>query len=87
MIFSLHFKSPNGYEFLRNSFLLLPSARLLKKRSGNMLPQLEDSDANSYLKKNVQRLKNKELLVNLLLDKIDVKPLLTYKNGKIDWEY
>ena len=31
MAFSLHFKSPNVYEFLCNSFLILPSARLLRK--------------------------------------------------------
>ena len=83
MAFSLHFKSPNVYEFLRNSILILPSARLLRKLPGNISPHFEDSDANSYLKKKAQRLEDKELFVNLLLDEIHVKSLLTYKNGKL----
>ena len=83
MAFSLHFKSPNVYEFLRNSILILPSARLLRKLPGNISPHFEDLDANSYLKKKAQRLEDKELFVNLLLDEIHVKSLLTYKNGKL----
>ena len=83
MAFSLHFKSPYVYEFLRNSFLILPSAKLLKKLSCTISPHLEDSDANSYLKKKAQRLEDKELFVNMLLDEIHVKLLLTYKNGKL----
>ena len=81
MAFSLYFKSPNVYEFLHDSFLILPNARLLRKLSGNILPHLEDLNANSYLEKKSQRLEAKELFVNLLLNEIHVKPLCTYKNG------
>ena len=56
MAFLLHFKSSILYEFLRNSFLILPNARLLRKFSGIISPQLEDLNANSYLKKKAQRL-------------------------------
>ena len=83
MAFSLHFKSPYVYKFLRNSFLILPSAKLLRKLSFTISPHLEDSDANSYLKKKAQRLEDKELFVNMLLDEIHIKLLLTYKNGKL----
>ena len=82
MAFSLHFKSASVYEYLRDSYLILPSSRLLRKLSANISPDL-DSNSCVYLEKKAQYLKDSELYVNVLLDEIHVKPLLSYKNGKL----
>ena len=80
---SLHCRSPNVYNHLRNTVLILPSARQLRKLSGSLTQNFEDSDQYVYLKNKAKKLQDKQLYVNLLLDEMHVKPLLTYKNGKM----
>ena len=58
---SLHCRSPNVYNHLRNTVLILPSARQLRKLSGSLTQNFEDSDQYVYLKNKAKKLQDKQL--------------------------
>ena len=83
----LYYSSPHGYKLMRNSEVLkIPHPSYLKKLSFNsdmLNAGMSDSHFN-YLKKKLSILTEEEKIVNLLLDEIHIKPLLSYKAGNIN---
>lgn len=80
--FCLYFTSPSAYRKLRDSFLILPNVRYLQHLCQNVSCERGLMDI-SFLKKELACLTEKDILVNLLIDEIHVKPRLGYRGEKL----
>lgn len=84
---TVFFTYPASYRFIRNSGIMtLPHPSYLKKLSmelGTNRSGIHNSHV-TYLKEKAKVLNENELVVNLLLDEIYVKPSVSFKGGKIE---
>lgn len=74
--------SPSVYRKLRDSFLLLPSLRLLRLLSSSVSLK-SGLIANSFLVNELKYLCDKDLHVNLLIDEVHVKSKLSYRGEEL----
>lgn len=78
------YTSPQAYKLVRGTNLLtIPHPSYIKKLSFNsdILNSGMQQSHRNYLQKKINTLNNNEMLVNLLIDEIHIKPSLSYKSG------
>ena len=80
----LYFTFPGAYNLLRESKVLtVPHQSYLKKLTSFCNSIYTDNVHTEYLKEKAALLEEHERTVNLLLDEIYVKPMVSYKAGRI----
>ena len=82
--FTLYFLSSRAYGYVRSAFLTLPSVSWLRKLSSHVgCKPVSGLSCDNFLRLKAGTLKSNELIVNLLLDEVYVKPGLSFKNSDV----